>query len=266
MKGFVYLLMGKAHAELFVVSCFNLRKFWDGPVILFVAEDDDHPILAEIAKSDLGVELQKIPIKNLKKNSAMAAKTTLWRHSRLDEAIYLDCDTLPVGDLSGLFTSNLTITAFAEWVSTGSTVKKRIQQWAGISPLIDEMVNRTANRERAINTGVFAWGKNYSELYRWEDLCMVRPGNFLCDEIAMQLIYPELPHVRITDHRFNCSPTYGKEQDDVRCWHFHGKRKHLRKEEGRKLWLPAFREVLDNNIANITEWVATGERHLRDHI
>jgi hypothetical protein len=95
---------------------------------------------------------------------------------------------------------------------------------------------------------------------------MIRPGNFLCDEIAMQILYPELPHVRITDDRFNRSPTHGKGRDDVRLWHFHGKRKHLRKEEGKKLWLPAFRDVLDKNVANITEWVATGERHLRDHI
>jgi|TARA_R110000824_G_scaffold41446_6_gene123340 hypothetical protein len=266
MNGFVYQLTGMGHAELFVVSCFNLRKFWDGHITVFVEQADDSPIIAEITDSDLRVDVQRIPIAKCRRNSHMATKTTLWRHTTLGQAIYLDCDTLPVGPLDELFTTDLTLTTFSDWISTGKTVAKRIQQWEGVSPMIDDMVSRTKNIEPAINTGVFAWGAEYSHLYKWEDLCMVRPGNFLSDEIAMQLIYPDLPRVRLVDQRFNCSPTYGRGQEDVRLWHFHGKRRHLRKEEGKKLWLPAFREVLDANVANITRWVTTGDTNLRHHV
>ena len=264
-KGYLYSLTGFGHAELFVVSCTHLRDRWSGPVTVLIDEKETSPIAEEIENDPLlNVTVKRISLIKARRGTRhMATKTTMYLHTPYEYNVYLDCDTLPIGDLDELFEPKLALTQFNRWLSTQRRVTKRIERWKDISPLIEEMIETSKMGQPAVNTGVIGFRKSYREMYRWFDLVMMNPNSFLCDEIAMQLLYPNLPEVEMFENKYNCSPTYGADEEDVRLWHFHGCRRHLKKEEGRKLWLPAFNRVMEMNVANIKDWASHGDPRLQ---
>jgi hypothetical protein len=268
MKGYLYSLTGFGHAELFVVSCTHLRDRWDGPITVLIDENEKSPIADEIAADPLlNVDVKRIPLIKARRGTRhMATKATMYIHTPYEDNVYLDCDTLPVGDLDDMFGHPLALTEFNHWLSTQRRIQNRIARWKNISPMINDMIETSTMGQAGLNTGVIGFQKSNPELYRWYDLVLQNPDSFLCDEIAMQLLFPTLTGVEIFHTRYNCSPTYGKDEEDVRLWHFHGCRRHLRKEEGRKLWLPAFHRVLEMDVANISQWAGQGDPHLDEHL
>ena len=268
MRGFLYSLTGFGHAEMFVVSCFNLRKLWDGPICVLINEAEESSIVEELERdTTLDVSIKRIPLVRSRRNTRhMATKTTMYIHTPFDENIYIDCDTLPVGDMTDLFGPPLALTQFVNWLSTQKRIRTRIGRWHGISPMIEDLIDTSTMGQAAVNTGVLGFHKKNPELYKWYDLAMQNPNSFLVDEIAMQILFPSLENVEIFPHKYNCSVTYGADEEDVRCWHFHGNRRHLKKEEGRKLWIPAFEEAVKENVANISSWAGQGDPSLPDFL
>ena len=264
MRGYLYSLTGFGHAELFVVSCTHLRDHWDGPICVLINDTERSSIVDELENDErLDVTIKRIPLIKARRNTRhMATKTTMYVHTPFEKNIYLDCDTVPVGDMSELFDAPLSLTQFSNWVSTQKRIARRMGRWSGISPMIEDMIDHAATGQPAVNTGVLGFHKSNPDLYKWYDLAMQNVNSFLVDEIAMQLLYPSLPGVKMFTQKYNCSPTYGANEPDVRCWHFHGNRRHLKKEEGRKLWIPAFERVLKENVANISKWAGEGDSAL----
>ena len=72
----------------------------------------------------------------------------------------------------------------------------------------------------------------------------------IADELAMQALYPDYPHVLVTD-AWNWSPIYG-EEPDPKIMHSPGNRVTL--GQMRQPWLAHFREVWENDIASVRQW------------
>jgi len=86
---------------------------------------------------------------------------------------------------------------------------------------MDALVQRQVRPKRdgqreypAINTGVFGFAKRNEQLSLWHAVTSAGEGRFMTDELAMQLIFPDLD-CTVLDDRWNCSALYGVHQDEV---------------------------------------------------
>ncbi len=266
-RGCCYLFAyNLGYAERIAVSLYTLRQHWNGPVLLLldnVTEDigrriaDDPAIHATVKVID--------PVEG-HRHSCYITKTLVPDWSPFERTLLIDGDTTIVGSFDELFGAELAITHFSNWHSLGSMVSGRIKWWRGKSPEIDVLVDRQlAHSWPAINTGVIGWRRGHPALLRWKELTLAGAGLHMTDELAMQLLIGEMrmSEFNIFDDRFNCSPIYGARKDDVRIWHFHGN-KHLRKEPGRVLWKPLFRETLAANVGGLQEWAGRFDPQVRE--
>ena len=215
--GVLYLMCGTRHAEHFAASLYSLRKYWDGRVAAVV--DPAGRIFCERFVGDTGLELidhdQKALKRKYKQGDATRsgimylAKTVLHTYSPFDRTVYLDADTLVAGKLDDLWPTDegVVLTQFANWVSTGGKVRGRISDWKKVAP--NEVARMLGTAHPAINTGVLAWSRSdQSQRFHeaWHEMTK-RHLVFMCDELAVQLIYPDHRHT-LLDERWNCSPIY----------------------------------------------------------
>ncbi len=266
-RGVVYMLTGDKHAVQLVVSIYCLRQSgWDGPIAL-IAGCDNSKLLGGVLGSAADVQLVPWDAPRGKPRGVQYAnKTFLGELSPYDESVFLDADTLPVGDFSKMFPEDdeVRITRFVDWVTTGSMMGKRIREWSETCP---ELVQRqTAEPYPAINTGVIGFSSRCAGFMNaWRELCH-RNIRFICDEIACQLMFPDHPHL-VLDQRWNCSPIYCDEvqsfdREDVRIWHGHGW-KFIKKHSGRAVWLPWYKAAVADNFAGLADWTPGSDKKLK---
>jgi len=258
-----YLLTGAGHGPRLVVSLWTLRKHFDGPVVVYTTLPESHLIGAQCARdSRLQVEHRTLPHPRVRRNASYLAKVMLTRTAPDSGGLFLDADTLVVGDINPLFAAlaeaPFVATRFADWSSSRGIVRRRLGRWRELADrhanpvLFTQWLDEAIRPHPAINTGVFAWRREAEVLQPWEEWTQFGHRQFICDEVALQILLPRFPH-QLLDQRFNCSPVHGPEETDVRVWHFHGD-KHLRRNQGRELWLPVFRECLRENPAGLADW------------
>lgn len=272
--GIVYLLTGPGHAARLVVSIASLRNHYAGPVTLVTTEDDSHGIGERIAADErLQVAHQRGRRTFRRKNAAYLTKLQLLQAPPFDRTLYLDADTLVVGDISDLFafgdTAQIVATQFSDWTSDRRPVKQRIEAWRQLS--VDRFLGFTwttlldtaLQKHPAVNGGVFAVRRDAELLSHWFELAQLGKRKFICDEIALQILLHHFPH-RLLDCRWNCSPIYGRGCNDVRIWHMHGD-KHLR-PEAKPIWWPRFELARAQNLGRLKEWEPAGDRRLADHV
>lgn len=264
-RGIVYWLVGDRYAELLTVSLWSLRRHWDGPVQIFVGDVAAGAFCVRMAESinNMTITISGHDLPKVRRHAHYCAKPGLALASPFEQSIFLDADTLVCGPLDGLWTDTLTITRFADWISTGRTISGRIRQWAQVSPYARQLVGQSLSKEwPAINTGVFAWGRNYHGLKAWNELTLAGHRCSFTDEVAMQILYPALADSNLVDDRWNNSPIYGINRPP-NIWHFHG-RGHVRKDQGREIWLPALREAMAANFGGIGEWAGQYDPAVKD--
>jgi hypothetical protein len=270
-RGVLYYLRGGRHANVLVVSLASLRNHWQGPVCLLCGDDEAVSLAKRIAadprltdnfswsafKGDEG-----------KRGTGYSTKTLLTGLSPFDETLFIDADTLVVGDLGELWPTHgeVVLTQFASWVSSGPRISGRLAKWIDHAP--DEVYRMSQYAYPAINTGVMAWRGDAGAFGRaWREMCLRNP-TWICDEIACQLIFPD-HDCRIADERWNCSPIHSERHKaslgDVRIYHFHGK-KHIKRDAGRAVWWQYYEEACRLNLAGIADWTPGGDRELKEYL
>lgn len=287
-SGVIYLLTGQAHAVRTLVSISGLRQHYDGPVTLFTTREESTAIGKLIATDarlcidhQVTDELAHVP----RKNRQFITKVNLMRYAPYDISMYLDGDTLPVGDISPVIEAaaehQFCATQFNDWVTTGRMMTKRIMRWkTEVGPKIvangdGEMpipfserkgfgregelwINRLADQALspsmpAINGGCFAARKNAAILKHWYNLSMLGRRTFICDEVALQLLLREYPSYILEGGRYNCSAHLGTHIKDPVVLHYHGE-KHLKRESSQRSWIPAYNRCIEMNLGRIREW------------
>jgi hypothetical protein len=270
--GVFYLLTGPAHGVRLVVSLWSLRRHYAGPVTVFTTHTESHEI-GDRCRRDPRLRVDHCPTRlaDVRRNAAFLTKLDVLGQVPYPAAVYLDADTLIVGRLDPLIEaanrSEFAATQFADWLSSGRLIRRRIEAWRSVQPRchdsdwMNSLVDEALQPRPAVNGGVFAFQQGARLLPQWRELAYAGWNTFICDEIALQLLLPRYPH-EVLDCRFNCSPLYGFERTDVRVWHFHGER-HLRHARCRELWWPAYRICVAENIAGLAEWQPGADRRLR---
>jgi len=271
-KGIVYMLTGAKHGPMLAVGLHALRLRYEGPVCLIAgnapAIEICDLIAADPRSGDTIVVPWEAPVGG-GKGLQHCNKTRVTELMPFDEAIFLDCDTLVVGDFSALWprtgTEEVVLTQFANWWSNDRKIKGRTEGWREILPA--QVARSQGNRYPAINTGTFGITKaSKPYVKRWREASLARPS-FMCDELVAQVIFPDFPH-RILDERWNCSPIfsndrYGPPKDaDVRIWHGHGW-KFISRTHGNKIWMPYYRAAFRADFGKLSDWALEADKKLR---
>ncbi|MCA9265809.1 MAG: hypothetical protein KDA60_18230 [Planctomycetales bacterium] len=264
-RGVVYLLTSNQLAARLVVSVYSLRRWYSGPICLFSTRPESHE-LGEICAHDprLAVEHRTIPERPGRGHtSAYLTKTATMLKSPYDQSLFLDADTLVAGDIRPLFDSleegEVTATAFCEGLTTDAHFQEQLEKWrtlgdpAHLAFRVPSLIWGVSHFSYpAINVGVFAVRRDAAILPHWDALTLAAHNMPLPEEIALQLLLPEFDH-SILAMKYNCHPMAYRGGDDVRIWHFAGAT-HLDHDPSRALWLPAYDECRQHNIARICEW------------
>lgn len=213
MDGILYLMIGTKHAEHLVVSLRSLRQHWQGSVAIICDNDGMRFCRDACGMHELpGVELVPFDYQRHRKKrrgsgGVYCAKTMMHELTPFDRTVFLDADTLVCGDLTPVFSEGeqVKVTQWMDWVSTGKMMAGRIKEWQQQAPA--EVERQLSRPWPAINTGVIGFTKDsWPTMNAWAEMT-ARNIRFICDEIAMQLIFPDWPCV-VLDDRYNTSPCY----------------------------------------------------------
>lgn len=237
------------------VSAHTLRKHYDGPVTLLSQGDRSHPACREIAERfDLDFKEVEYPQTPEKKGATYINATLCHHHVDYDATIWLDSDTIVLGDITPLhelaLKNDWVATQIAHWNSKeGSRVGKRVNWWKGVLP--DEWLAASYAQDWGINCGVFAFPKGSKWMHDWWQNAMKGIDTpRIQDEVCAQIMLGVYAHAKASNV-FNVSAKYGTPEDfaDARIVHFHGN-KHCRfrpdsatHTNHSNLWYPEFEEI-----------------------
>lgn len=278
-RGVLYMLTGTAHAAQLCVSLRSLRRHWRGAVAIIAGCAESHALAVKIASDPTAGSVVVIRWDAPRqRNAGYANKAELPRLSPFKQTAFLDADTLVAGSIEPVFPrddSELVITQFAEWLSTGKKMRKRIEAWRGVAEA--DVVRMLYHEWPAINTGVIGFGREAPFTLRWRELCQKRLC-FICDELAMQLLFPDFKH-RVLSQHYNASPTYCPESwrvpgrlvpgdDRPVIWHGHGSRfvRDAGNGFGPRLWMPEYRAALAENFGGLADWTPAGDKCLEEYL
>lgn len=259
--GITMLNLGTGHAALLATCVFTLRQWYDGPITVFC--DDDSQPYTDLVCRDGKCKKYTMQFDDAMRHRSYTTKPRLPGMSPYRKTIQLDTDMIVVGNFEELWPlhdNQLVLTQFSAWVSTGRMMQKRIQMYLDVQPELTKMQLKVPHP--AINTGVLAYGcLNKVARKTWLEVTEQKAGKFIVDEIAMQVLTSGISHCRVLNDRHNCSPFYGANRDEATIWHFHGS-KHLRRDQGRALWLPKFQEACQAGFADLGKWAAVTDKFI----
>jgi hypothetical protein len=256
-RGILFFNAGNRHGIHLIVCLASLRKMWRGHVAIATEEAGPGRNVAEWCNADdaLG-PIQIITDKRLQAGGhgkAYHSKTLLPQVSPFDVTLFVDADTLFVGDFRDAFPrpgGEVTLTQFSDWVTTGGKMRQRIKGWQEVEP--DRAARMLAKPWPALNTGVVGWTKDSTAFAADWTETGARRVSFMGDELAAQLIYPDHPH-RILDWRFNASAVFDINRPDfrdARIVHGHGF-KFWKRLNAWQWYKRHYFECLEQNRANI---------------
>ena len=222
--GAVYMLTGPGHAVRLAVSIWSLRKHFDGPITVYTTQTESHAIGERLAADyRLGVEHCTFTQAAVRKNSSFLTKLALLPHVPYATALFLDADTLVVGDVGPLMAltdaDEFHATQFAQWQTTTRVIRRRIESWRALeqdrfpADWYRQIIDDALRLRPAINSGVFGFRPRAPILRLWNELTQIGRNMFICDEVALQIALHRFPH-QVLDCRFNCSPIYFPDQPD----------------------------------------------------
>lgn len=260
-QGVTYMLNGRRIWTVATVSLMTLRDHYDGPVCLIIQDEASFEFSRLIVSDDRCGEVNIIQqdAKLGTRNASYALKPSISRISPFESTVQMDADTAILGDFTAMFPQGdeqAVVTAFGDWHTQGTIMSGRVRQWMDCARA--EAEECLSQPYHAINTGVIGYrvGSEFTEA--WIEMTARRP-KFICDEIAVQLLFPAFSQGRckMYDDRFNWSPLYGAtELEHVRVAHFHGK-KHTR-DKAVPIWIPLWKRAITENWFGIAQWGADG--------
>lgn len=268
MNQIIYLMSGPAHLPYLITSLAALRQTWGGVVRVYTWPESfwirDH-----IAADDrLGTTLVSERVPEYRgKNAQFIDKISLLQ-SQTMPSLYLDADTLPVGDvrplLDQLETHSFVATQFGDWTTSGKTIRARIERLKAFPEIPQLLVRRASTRPApSPNGGVVAARPDSPILPVWHSWTREARSTFIADETVLQIIQmdDELRQHMTTARggEWNCSPKHqprGLRDDEVRIWHGHGDcwTRPEKSAKGAALWWASWQRCLEQDVAHCSSW------------
>lgn len=272
-NGIIMFNRGEGCIVRAIVCLYTLRQYWSGNVTFYL--EKPYPSEFDEVCKHFNVNIvhneEKHEIKTLQR------KTEMFSNPPYDRTMWLDSDTIVVGKIDEMFdelsSADICIPNFANWVSSGHHISKRIKGFRGLAE--DKYIEKALKDFPAVNTGVLSFKKSekWTEFVRsW--LLLSQLGfdhhKFISDEISMQVLLPSIDEwnliYKIMPSGFNTSVLHDHSKSkDIRVWHWHGK-KHVLNHPNCNIWKSVFHEMCDQNIANINFFLKYADKRLAKYL
>ena len=261
-SGVCYLLLGDDTRLPLLASLWTLRKHYSGQVAIVTDQIDwvNNLGLMPIDVDKLPGEIMgRLGVLSWRERRllllpfCLSLKAAIGQISPYNSTVYLDCDTLVVGDITPLFLPpddrRIRVTQHCDWTTDHIQIRHRLWQLAhrGIAHP-DRMRALMAKAMPAINTGVFAVTRQSAVLREWQETTPAIERLFIHDELALQLLLPDHPY-DLVDDRWNCLVGMSARKDAV-IHHCVGGQYGMRPE-----WYEALNEMWNADFAGIRAWL-----------
>ena len=240
-KGVIYLNQGIKCIQRLLISVYSLRKHYDGNITVFTIMEQPDWLLKMLKelKCDT-VELEHKGIKSL------VRKAQLWEDTPYDTTLFLDADTVVVDNIDEYFDKikeyKFCTGEFAEWKTTGGTMRKRIKSFA---PIVPDYVEPSIQYGKATNTGIFGFTKDAPILKEWKWIAEEgQKVNRIPDEVGCQMLLHKYKHW-LAPVKWGVSVKMAQKHhtDNMKIIHYHG-RKHVADWELCAVWKQTYWELL----------------------
>ena len=277
-QGVIMFNRGDAMMINAIVALYTLRQHYDGNVTFYVQQPCS--CMEEFKKSLGHFNCDIIELENKPEYKTLVMKNSLFENPPYDKTLWMDTDTVTVGDIAPMFdyldehNCDMCIPSFAGWVSDGSAISKRIKRFVGIAE--QRHIDKALRHYPAVNTGILSFRKSekWSKFVKdWTNLAYQGSlkGIFIPDETVAQVLYPSIEEwglkIFITKTDFNVSVLHdhGKSKDR-RIIHFHGKKSVLNVDTCNQYFKPIFHELLEKNEANIQHYVQYSHKRIKEYL
>ena len=260
MNGVAYCVGGSFSVRL-VVSLWTLRRFWTGPVALFSLSSTSEQ-RANLLAADARVNVQHAGRLALPagRNATLAAKTMLTVYSPFERTLFLDADTIVTGPLDELIhdSAPLVATRHRDWPTRHPQLTSHFGEWRNLADDVKSKIDRSLALDGpAINTGVFGFRRDYLPAGLWRDLAHRGADLPATDEVALQLLLPDLSEAKIVGEEWNYTIHPDRDsaeiaRPDVRVVHFN-QGSHAG-AAGQAFWLPPLLEAWRANVGGVRDW------------
>lgn len=255
MTGVCYVGFSPVFLEICSISIFTLRKWYDGPVTIFTDSADYLPQLAKDGRVNLTAP--PTPHSRAKAAPAYYIKSCLPDITPYDSTLFLDADTLIDDDLGPLLQSPKDDTILLAKhpdgrVQDSGRAKARLESAVERGQLHPKRLQKLIDQNAwAINSGMISFTRKLRLTKRWQELTLLFDNHVLHDELALQLIYPNHPHV-LVDGRYNRLINREPHAKDAAVWHYTNK--YLGLGRAATLYCETLAEMLDRDWAGCRSW------------
>lgn len=277
--GLVFFNFGGACAARLFVALHSLRQYYDGPVTVFLAQQDaycriveaDVRHFADVCWFDIHTPARR--------HIKCVLKPTLFELSPYEHTLMVDADVLFQASPEPLFSDvekyGLVVTKFSTWHTDGHRMRHRIQRFK--PHLTDDEWRIAASEDPkrgkipAINIGVVGMSKSHASFastrQRWEQLTMAAANTHMADEHALQVLFPLVSSVAV-ESMWNESCVFpARDFDDAKIIHYHGHKESEPTRPSSRRWLRAFeRMARSGRVCRLMEYVCWAGESLLNNI
>ena len=266
--GITFFNFGGSCVVRLFVALHSLRKFYRGPVTVFLAKGDRFnervvPDLLNLEVDYRWFDMEAIAKRNMK----CVLKPKLFQMSPYVHTLMMDGDMLFQADPSVLFMAlvekGFLVTKFSTWNTDGNKMLARIQKFKEhLTPW--EWAHLTDGKVKvpAVNIGVMGWTKGAdAAMQRWESLTMAVAGLHMADEHAAQVTYPFMPSAVVgPEWNESCVFPSNKDLSKAKVLHYHGGKHSDPKRASSRRWLKALQELIrSHRIPGLAEYMHWGD-------
>lgn len=264
-RGVLYLMSGISSIDQLVVSIWSLRKHWEGNIAVAMTPDCSKAMKPVMEDKRLEFSVLETERLGIERHDHWIAKSCTYLQTPFEETIYMDADTIVKGDITPLFgrfnvsyvgsdDNPVRINQQRRHQFAGSlrkSLKNRLHE-AGLpfKQLIDRMLKLNMP---IINNGVMGFHKDHPVLHSLYFLGRMVPEHRLHDELAIQLLAPDIDGLKFLPEKYNHLVRYGQDLKGAIVQHYHNK-SFCRHDEGILEWAPHFREALELNLGGMKKW------------
>ena len=274
-KGVIMFNRGPNMVIHAVVALYSLRKHYDGDITFYVEDPTPSELLECLKHFNCNVVINEAK----HEMKTLVRKSSLLENPPYDYTLWMDLDTITVAPIDGMFdylvekSVDVCFPSFCNWVSTGSSISKRIKRFQGIA---DNKYMEEALREHlSVNTGILSFKRSDNWTRFMRDVTkLAQKGSekhiFIPDETAMSVLYPSMHewglkyHICETDYNVSPLHDHGKSKSP-KIYHYHGNKSCLN--------VPAcehfkfnLKEMMDGNIANINSLIQYADKRLNKYL
>jgi len=275
-KGVIMFNRGDKMLVRILVCLYTLRQHYQGAVTFYVEEPC--PCMDELIEALEYFKCTVVKLDSKHEYKTLVRKNSLFQNPPYDKTLWIDSDTVIMGSIDEMFdyldseNVDLCIPHFCGWWSDGRTISKRIERFRGIAE--ERHIQKSLEHFPAVNTGILSFRKSQ----KWSDFVdswtnLAHTGSldriFIPDEVACQILYPSMDEwglkYYIAPSKFNVSIKHDAHTEDKRILHAHGQ-KHCLDFPLCLIWKKVFKEMVDQNIANINYFLQYSDKRLKQYL